>query len=64
MTDSGLWPCCAACGEPIGVYERALSVVDGHVLDSSHRQRQEPAAADGAHYHCTCFPGRHGVPRA
>jgi len=49
-------PSCARCGEPIGVYEPAVTVAGDRVFDSSYAERSRSDAAVASHYHRDCFP--------
>jgi hypothetical protein len=48
-------PSCTRCGEPIGVYEPAITVAGDRVFDSSWEDRARTDLASASHYHRDCY---------
>jgi hypothetical protein len=53
-------PRCLRCGEPIGVYEPLVVVVEGTARTTSRAAEPAIAAGPGEHYHLVCHARRHG----
>jgi hypothetical protein len=46
---------CHHCGEPIGVYEPLVTLVDGHEHETSRLAEPHAASVFSACYHRECF---------
>ena len=53
-------PRCLRCGEPIGVYEPLVVVIEGTPRTTSRAAEPAIAAAPGEHYHLACHAPHHG----
>jgi hypothetical protein len=46
---------CRRCGEPIGVYEPLIALLDGRPRETSRAAEPIPAHVGGECYHRACF---------